>query len=153
MERYEINDKTLVLKPKEDKTIVYEEGEKTKTVNKTPYKIMEDSCAYYGSTLDGRKMGAANLLSNSYKLPVVVEDANNIIFFPTKSPRKKDCIWVSLNNIRDYYPQKDYIVIEFNNGKKIKIKESYQIIDSQILKATRLGCVMQERIKKNTKNS
>ena len=152
MERYEINDKTLVLKPKDEKTVVYEEGG-TITVNKTPYKIMEDSCAYYGSTLDGRKEGAANLLSNSYKLPVIVEDANNIIFFPTKSPRKKDCIWVSLNNIRDYYPQKGYIVIEFNNGKKIKVKESYKIIDSQILKATRLGCVMQERIKKNTKNS
>ena len=152
MERYEINDKTLVLKPKDDKTIVYEE-DGTKTVSKTPYKIMEESCAYYGSTLDGRKMGASSLLNNSYKLPVVVEDANNIIFFPTKSPRKKDCIWISLNNIRDYYQQKDYIVIEFNNGKKIKVKESYQIIDSQILKATRLGCVMQERIKKNTKNS
>ena len=153
MDKYEINDKTLALKMKENKTVVYEEGS-TFTINGiTPNQIMEDSCTYYGSTLEGRKVGSSNVLNMSYKLPILVEDVNNIIFFPTKSPRKRDCVWLSLNNIKDYYQENDKIVVVFNNGKKLKIKESYRIIDSQILKATRLGCVMQERIKKNTKKS
>ncbi len=152
MDKYEINNKTLALKPKEDKTTVYEE-DRIFTVNSTPHRIMEDSCTYYGSTLEGRKMGASRILNMSYKLPIMVEDSNNIIFFPTKSSRKKECIWISLNNIKDYYQENDNMVVVFYNGKKLKIKESYKIIDGQILKATRLGCVMQERIKKNTKKS
>ena len=150
MKNYEINEKTLALKPKDEKTLVLEEGN-TFVVDMPPSKIMEESCNFYGSSLEGRQEGAAKLLNVSYKIPIIVEDVNNIIFFPTASPRKKDCVWISLNNIKNYYQNNNDIVIVFRNGKKIKVKESYYIIDSQILKATRLGCVIQERVKKNTK--
>ena len=150
MKKYEINEKTLALKPKDEKTLVLEEGN-TFVVDMPPNKIMEESCNYYGSSLEGRQEGAAKLLNISYKIPIIVEDVNNIIFFPTASPRKKGCVWVSLNNIRDYYQNSKGIVIVFKNGKQLKIKESYYVIDNQILKATRLGSVIQERMKKNTK--
>ena len=150
MKKYEINEKTLALKPKEDKTLVLEEGN-TFVADMPTNKIMEESCNYYGSSLEGRQEGASKLLNVSYKIPIIVEDVSNIIFFPTASPRKKGCIWISLNKIRDYYKENNNIVIVFKNGKQIKVRESYHIIDSQILKATRLGCVIQERLKKNTK--
>ncbi len=152
MNKYEINNKTLALKPKDKQTVVYED-KNTFVVDDTVNQIMEESCNYYGSTLEGRKEGASKLLKINYKVPIVIEDVNNIIFFPTSSPRKKECIWISLNNIKDYYQKNGMIVIVFNNNKKIKVKESYKVIDTQILKATRLGCLIQERIKKNRKKS
>ena len=152
MKKYEINEKTLALAPRDNKTIVYEE-DSTFLVDGTPNKIMEDSCAYYGSTLEGRQKGASKLLNISYKIPVIVEDVNNLVFFPTASPKGNKCMWLALNNILNYYKDEEEIVIVFKNKKEIRLKESYRIIDNQILKATRLGCVMQERIKRNTKKS
>ena len=152
MEKYEINNKTLALEPLDDKTIVYED-EGTFTVNCSPNKIMEQSCEYYGSTLEGRQRGASKLLNVFYKLPVIVEDYNNIIFFPTSSQKGGRCTWISLNNILNYYKDGDEIVIIFKNKKEVKIKESYRIIDNQVLKATRLGCIIQSRMKKNQEKS
>ena len=147
MGKYEINEKTLALKPKNTRTMVYED-DRSFMVNEPATKIMEDSCTYYGSSLKGRKKGAQKVLKTRYKVPIIVEDVNNIIFFPTKSDRRTECAWISLNNIDNYYKENDDMYIRFKNGKVLKVDESYNIIDRQILNATRLGCLMQERRKK-----
>lgn len=141
---YEINEETLALISLENKTKVFEKN-KTFTVNKEVLKIMEDSCSYFGSSLSGRQKGTEKLIGVSYKAPVIVEESKNIIFFPTTSPRTKNCNWISLNNLERYYSKNNKIILEFKNKQKIMLNLSYGIIDNQILRATRLESVLRGR--------
>lgn len=115
---------------------------------------MEDSCEYFGSSLSGRQKGTENLIGVSYKAPIIIEESKNIIFFPTTSPRLKNCNWISLNNLERYYTKNNKIVLEFKNKQKIMLNLSYGIIDNQILRASRLESVLRGRkVQKNFKNN
>ena len=149
MEEYEINDGTLALISLDEETTTVYEDDKIFNVGKYANEIMEDSCAYFGSSLVGRQQGTNNLIGVTHKSPVIVEESREIIFFPTCSPRLSKCSWVSLNNIERYYNDGKKVVIEFKNGQKIALNLSYGIIDNQILRATRLESVLRGR--KNTK--
>lgn len=46
--------------------------------------ILDESCIYYGSSLNGRIKGSKNIIGSYYKLPVIVSERNNIVFFPLK---------------------------------------------------------------------
>lgn len=152
MNEYEINEDTLALISLDDKTKVFEK-DKTFMVSKDTNLIMEDSCQYFGSSLTGRQKGTENLIGVSYKAPIIVEESNNIIFFPTTSPRLKKCSWISLNNLERYYTKNKKIVLEFKNKQKIMLNLSFGVIDNQILRATRLEAVLRGRkVQKNFKN-
>lgn len=149
MEEYEINDATLALiSIDEELTTVYED-DKIFNVSKGANEIMEDSCAYFGSSLAGRQHGTNKLIGVTHKSPIIVEESREIIFFPTCSPRLAKCSWLSLNNIERYYSDGKKVVIEFKNDQKLVLNLSYGIIDNQILRATRLESVLRGR--KNTK--
>ena len=91
---YEINTNTLALINEKEKTKVYE-VDSTFYVDKSANRIMEDSCEYFGSSLAGRQKGTFNLIGVSHKSPIIVEETKEIIFFPTISPRQKNCNWIS----------------------------------------------------------
>ena len=150
MENYEINKDTLALIALKDKTEVFEQDNHF-FVDKSANEIMEESCAYFGSSLSGRQKGTENLIGVSYKAPVIVEESSEIIFFPTSSPRKEDCSWIHLSKINQYFRLGDKIVIEFKNGHRVVLDMSYGIFDNQVLRATRLESVLRSR--KNDKNS
>lgn len=148
LQEYEINTDTLALINENDKTKVYESNNSF-YVYKNANKIMEESCQYFGSSLTGRQKGTFNLIGVSHKCPIIVEETKEIIFFPTTSPRLKNCCWISLNNILRYYRLKDRVIIEFKNKEKIELPLSYGSIDNQVLRATRLESVLRGR--KNAK--
>lgn len=149
VENYEINESTLALIAMKNKTAIYEENQ-TFFVNQTPNKIMETSCRYYGSTLEGRQKGTENLIGINYKAPVIVEESRELIFFPTSSPRKEGCSWISLNHINQYFKSENKMIILFHNGSKLVLDLSYCILDKQILRAARLESVLRSRkISKN----
>lgn len=138
MESYEINEDTLALIPKDDDiTTVYEVDGRRIILNNT-YKIMEESCEYYGSTFEGRKMGTKNITGLTHKVPIIVEESNGLVFFPTKSSNDKDCAWISLNHIDYYEKNKGYCFIYFKDGSKVKLKTSYTVINNQVLRASNL---------------
>ena len=130
------------------KSIVYED-ECTYEVEETPFHIMEESCKYFGSSYQGRKEGARNILGAEYKVPIVIEDSDNLIVFPTTSPTSEDCMWISLKRVRkiekmDYNNTK----IIFDNGVEIDIPCSYRSIENQLSRASRLDLIL-----RNHKNS
>lgn len=149
MEEYEINSNTLALIALKNKTEIFEENDHF-YVNKTANQIMENSCSYFGSSLSGRQKGTEHLIGVSYKAPVIVEESKDIIFFPTLSPRKEDCSWISLQKINRYYRVEDKLLVEFKNGSSVVLDISYGILDNQVLRATRLESVLRSR--KNNKN-
>ena len=146
---YEISKGTLAIVPKEKNgSIIYEDNERY-VVKEDPFSIMEESCKYFGSTYEGRKLGAKNILGAEYKVPIVIEDSDNLIVFPTTSPQSDDCVWVSLKRVKkiekiDTYNTK----IIFDNNKEIIVECSYRTIENQLSRASRLDLIL-----RNHKNS
>ena len=143
-QRYEINEKTMALNAMTNKTRVYEE-DKSFVVDMPATKIMEESCSYFGSSLEGRKKGTANLIGITYKAPIIVEETNDVIFFPTSSPKMKTCSWLRSDRINRFYYKNNHLVVEFKNGTKILLNISYEVMNNQILKSTRLESVLRGR--------
>lgn len=147
LNNYEINAGTLAIIPINETTTKVIEINNEYIVNKSSFEIIDNSCSYYGSTYKGRYEGTKNLIGMSYKLPIIIEESKNIIFFPTTSPRLEDCSWISLNNIKDYFKSKEGSHIIFKNDSIININVSIFVIESQILRASRLSTVLQSRKK------
>lgn len=144
---YTINKKTLAIIPiSERSSKIYEENNVI-IVPKTTQKLIEENCIYYGSSYSGRKKGTVDLIGVTHKSPIVIEETNGIIFFPTSSPRLKTCGWIALNNVSDYKEDNKDTIISFENDLQIKIPVSNKIINNQILRATRLESLMYRRKK------
>lgn len=144
-EIYEVNDETLAILPLNDDKVKVYELEDSFELQTTTTQIMEDSCRYFGSSLDGRRKGTESLIGVSYKAPVIVEESKELIFFPMSSTRKKDTPWIGLKHLKNYYKSSEGIVLEFENDIKIVLNVSYGIMDNQILRATRLESVLRGR--------
>ncbi len=143
-QHYEISDKTIALYGMDSRTRIYEE-DKSFIIDKPATSIMEESCSYFGSSLDGRKKGTENLIGVSYKAPIIVEESKSLIFFPTTSPRLANCSWIRSDKIDRFYYKNNNLVIEFKNGYQLFVKMSYDMLNNQILRATRLEHVLNDR--------
>ena len=148
MENYEINEETMAVLPINEHCSKIYETDSVFYVNKGTTAIMEDSCLYFGSTLDGRRKGTQDMIGVNYKAPIIVEESKEMIFFPTSSSRYHDSVWISLKHIHNYYMENNFLVIEFENQQKVYLKYSYGIIDNQILRATRLESPLRGQKKK-----
>lgn len=145
MVNYEINEDTLaILYNGYDKTKVIEVDNEYEFDSKA-YKIMEYNCEYYGSTYVGRIKAAKKMLNCSYKLPVLVEESNSLIFFPTKSSLSEECSWINYGAIRDYKKNGDNMEIQFNNNKKINLDMSKISLENQLSRSSRLESIMRKR--------
>lgn len=144
--KYEFSKGTLAIVPNENESsLVYEDDDRY-IVDQTPFKIMEESCKYFGSTYAGRKDSARSILGAEYKVPIIVEDSDNLIVFPTTSPQSADCTWVSLKRIKSFIKiDSSNTKIIFDNGKEIIVPCSYRTIENQISRASRLDLIMRSR--------
>ncbi len=145
MSEYEITQKTYALIALNETETEVIEAKQRFVVEVKATKIVGKSCEFYGCSLEGRIKGSKKQLGMKYKLPIVVENTKELIFFPTISPRLKNCSWIALNSIKSY-KEKDYdTVIEFNNGIKITLPISVESLENQINRATRLMLVTRQR--------
>lgn len=144
--KYEFNKGTLAIVPNEKETsLVYEDDDRY-IINNNPYKIMEDSCKYFGSTYKGRKEGARDILGAEYKVPIILEDSSNLIVFPTTSPLAEDCVWISLQRLKKFEKvDVNNTKIIFDNDKEIIVPCSYRTIENQVSRASRLDLIMRKR--------
>ena len=81
----------------------------------------------------------------NYKLPIVIDDFNNLIFFPTSSPRFGQCLWISLNNISSYLKNDDKSRLLFYNDVCLDLEISYYSLENQIFRVTMLDSLMRKR--------
>ena len=149
---YEINEGTLAIIAKENASSKILEDDREYVINSNPYEIMDYSCKYFGSSLEGRKEGTKAILNIEYKVPIIVENSNNLIFFPTASPESNNCSWISLKDIKTYKElENGNTEITFNNGVKIDIPVSKRTVENQVFRASRLDLISRNR--KSHKNS
>jgi len=152
MKNYELNEETYaVIGEKVGKTRVIEK-EEDYSINNDAYKIMDESCQYYGSSYNGRLMASKKILDCSYKLPILVEESSRLIFFPIKSSLLDDCCWLNLNGIKKVqkYGRKTKII--FQNGKELIVDVSKLSIDNQIYRATMLESIILKRMNAKKRN-
>lgn len=146
--KYEINDETLAVLPfDKGNTRVIEKYDEY-VVNDTPYEVMEHSCKYFGSSFEGRMLGTKDILGSIYKAPVVVEESQKLIFFPTEAVQSENVSWISYKNIRNVEKYGKQSKIFFNNGSFIVVNCPYFSVKNQIFR-----CNMLETISDNRKNN
>ncbi len=145
MDSYEVNNKTCAVIGINDEVTKIVEKDDDYFVNKNSYSVMEDSCQYYGSSCDGRIKGTKMILGSNYKVPIVVEESSDMIFFPTESPFSDKCVWISLNNIESYEKSNGFTKVNFGDGKEIIVKMSVSAFEMQVLRSNRLGAILKKR--------
>lgn len=147
-ESYEINKRTLLIIPEsENMTHIYEEDDEF-LVPLSPFEIIDNSCKFFGSSYDGRFSGTKALVGYSYKSPIIIEDSNRIIFFPTTSPRLKECAWINFNNINSYLKKDNESELILKNNRRVIVNISYSSLENQILRASKLWCALEKNSRK-----
>jgi len=150
MKEYEINEETMAVIPMNYYQTLIKETDNEYVINKRAYEIMESSCEYYGSTYKGRLTAAKKILNSSYKIPIVIEESENIIFFPTKSSLLEDCSWINYNFIKKYEKDGKNVKITFKNNEQISVDMSKLSLENQISRSTKLELTARKRkINKN----
>ncbi len=102
--------------------------------------ILNKSCIFYGSSLNGRLKGSKDLLKCRYKLPIIISENNRLIFFPVNK-----YFWINFNMMESFEKKENHTIITFKNGYKRSIFVSYRVVNNQMLKCSRLWLEYLER--------
>lgn len=145
MEKYEINNETLAVVGINKNSTKILENNKEYYIKDIAYEVMEHSCQFFGSSYEGRVEGSKKMIGSNYKLPVIIEESNELIFFPIITPDSPKCIWISLKWYDYAKEENGKVYIYLKNGKKILSSASKYSIENQVLRASRLLYVLNER--------
>jgi len=147
-DNYEVNSNTLVIIPiGNKKSRIYEYGGDF-IVKKSSLSIIEESCLFFGSSYEGRKEGTKALLNVDMKVPIIIEDSRNIIFFPTSSCIRESSIWISYQNLIKYNKFNDCLTdLYFKNHVHVRVGCKYNLIDNQIIRCIKLEKALLNRKK------
>ena len=145
MKDYEINEQTMAIIPISYNQSLIKEIDNEYIIDKSAYKIMEDSCNYYGSSYIGRLNAAKKMLDSDYKVPILVEDSEYIVFFPTKSSLLDDCCWINYNFIKKYNKNGNLTTITFKNNQQIDVDISKLSLENQISRSYKLELISRKR--------
>ena len=142
---YEIDLSTLMLMGLDDATTKVITLDDEFVINIDSKKIIDNSCKYFGSSLNDRVNMTKRLINIKSKSPIIIEESRNIIFFPLKSIRDKCNIWISYKNLEKYINNGDKTRFIFNNKKEVIIDFSYYIIDNQVTRSLMLDYEVKKR--------
>ncbi len=144
---YEIDMSTLMLIGQENGTTKVITKSKDFIVSENAKRIVEHSCKYFGSSLDERVKATNRLVNMATKTPIIIEESRNIIFFPLKSVREKNNIWISFNNLDKYMKNGKDTIFKFKGKRTVLLKFSYYIVDNQVTRSMILDYELQKRKK------
>lgn len=116
-------------------------------IKESSKKIIDNSCRYFGSSLTDRINATNRLVNMASKTPILIEETRNIIFFPLKSTREKNNIWISFNHLDKYIKDGHNTIFKFKNGKEIILRFSYYIVDNQVTRSLILDYEINNRRK------
>lgn len=145
MKKYEVNHETLAVIGIDKNTSRVVENKKEYIITNNAYSVMDESCKYFGSSYVGRQEGSKQILGAKYKLPIVVEESSELIFFPIGSLENSNCAWISLKWFQDVTSRGKKVYIVLKNGKKIECNSSKESIQNQVMRASRLNLLLNQR--------
>lgn len=148
MVNYEINAETLLIVPfSNGKSKVYE-FDNEYIIQDTSLGIIKKSCLFFGCSFEGRKEAVKNILGIDMKVPILIEDSKNIIFFPVGSCINKSAIWISYQNLLKYSKLDEFsTILYFRNNKQVVVDVKYNLVDNQIIRCIKLESLLLKRKK------
>lgn len=111
------------------------------------YKIMNNSCLYYGSSFQGRIEGSRDILKKDYKVPILICEHIPIIFFSVGKQTQGECIWISLKKLLYYTVEDKKIQFHFSKNFSVYTVASKESFENQLLKAYNLEKSVFQRCK------
>lgn len=142
LNEYEINSETLMVEPIIVGNKIFSnvlEVDDEFIVEKSPLHIVDHTCKYFGSSFEGRMKGSQSLLKIHHKVPIAIDYHMSLFLFPTTSPHREDCIWLSMDSIVDLRKlEYNCALVTFKNKRMKKINVSCSIIQNQMLRTAML---------------
>ncbi|MGX6442302.1 competence protein ComK [Neobacillus sp. K501] len=157
IEEYEVNPYTMFIKPSVYGSKIYSQIFEVEDVFLSPFKpldIIRKSCEYFGSDYEGRKNGTRQLMGITHKSPIAIDPTNRIFFFPTTSPNRQECIWISNEHIDTYErisPQET--LITFHNKQSFPFPVPFSSINNQVLRTSHFVKKLMHRIEYHERKS
>ena len=103
---------------------------------------------FFGSSFDGRRLASKNIIGVDMKVPIIIEESKNVIFFPVSSCISKNSIWISYQNLIKYSKiDCNSSMLYFKNNKSIKLNTKYNLIDNQVIRCIKLDTLLCKRKK------
>lgn len=146
MENYLITTNTVALLKRKSKTIIYN-VDNYQVINKSINKVLEYNCNFYGSSLLGRKKCAQNLLEIKYKVPIIIDEMNDIVLINLNNNRKDNCLYLVTNKIIDYKEKIDKLEISCINKNIFNVNLSKNNLERMIINAIKLNNILKWRKK------
>ncbi|WP_376767927.1 competence protein ComK [Neobacillus endophyticus] len=150
IEEYQINSCTMFIKPVEYGSKIFSQVVEVDVEYLSPLKpldIVKRSCNYFGVDYESRKKGTRNLIGYNRKIPIAIEPANHIFFFPTTSPKSHECFWISHAHVEDYRRVGPHqTLITFQNKKSYLFPVSFGTIEGQMLRTSLLKTKLLQRM-------
>ena len=117
------------------------------TVPLKPFTVVKQSCRFYASSYAGRKEGTKALIGVTHKAPIVIDPFQGIYLFPTASPVREDCYWISQGYVEDYQ-KAEYGKTEvlFINGETLVLPVSLHTFRQQMYRTLKLRDKMEQRL-------
>lgn len=135
---YEIDLSTVMLIGIDDNNTKVVTFDSEFIINESSKRIIDNSCKYFGSSLTERVNMTKRLVNINSKTPIIIEDSRNILFFPLRSIREKNNIWISFNNLEKFVKSNNKTIFTFKNNKQVCVDFSYYIIDNQVTRSLML---------------
>jgi len=124
------------------------EAESDYLIHKSPVKMIDRACRYFGSSLRGRLDGTRDICGITHKAPISIDPASGMYFFPTTSPRNKNCSWIAHSHIDFIQSTHNQMTkLFFKNGKTIVLDISYGSMMNQIQRTAQFRYLLNDRIK------
>lgn len=110
----------------------------------SPYNLIDTNLRYRGSSMRGALEGAQTILEKMNMNPLILDQEQDIILFPCRSPYREDCVWLALRHIKHYKAAgKTRTQIELSNGSTIVIDVSKLAFEKKMQRAYELRFKMQ----------
>ncbi|WP_347861210.1 competence protein ComK [Salimicrobium sp. PL1-032A] len=156
---YEVNEKTIALLALEEdgkiRTKVIEES-LSFIVDRTPTKVIDASCRYFGSDLSGRISGTKAITNYTHKSPIVVSGMLKLYYFPTMSPSRVECSWISHNFVRHFSPSAtDHrkTMVQFTNDVQEELVVSPGVFSNQLERTAQFRLMYEKRFLSSARHS
>lgn len=107
-------------------------------VQMSPKAIVQASCIFYGSDMDGAINSASDILKDQRMLPIIISQINKICIIPISSPYKPACMWVVYKHIVDTTQNKNRTILTFIDGRNFELNVSRAAMRERIHKAGHL---------------
>ena len=157
LEDFEINPLTIAVLPMEYGGKLYSKVYQLDEELYIPYKpldLIKKGCITYCSSYEGRKAGSRHLTGITHKIPITIDSTNSMFYFPTISPNKPHCAWISHEHVKDYKKvnSKNTQVI-FRNNLSIVIPISIYSFETQLFRTALLRTKLAQKLNEHNRRN